>query len=129
MRRADDAGLLDAFAREARGRTEAIAEAMRSVEAGSSPSLDTLESLRREAHTLRGTAAVLELPRISELASLMETTIRSASSDQEIHPDRAAWLERAALALREGAEAAADDAPEPPSLAEAIGAAPAADGA
>jgi chemotaxis protein histidine kinase CheA len=126
---AADADLLKSFAREARGRTEAIVEAMRSVEDGSSPALDTLESLRREAHTLKGTAAILDLARLSELAGSMEAAIRAAAAAREIEPDVATWLERAAIAFREGVEAAADSDPEPAAVGEAIAHAPEAEGA
>jgi chemotaxis protein histidine kinase CheA len=116
--------MLTSFAREARGRTEAIVEAMRSVEDGSSPALDTLESLRREAHTLKGTAAVLDLVRLSGLAGSMEAALRAATDAREIEPDVAAWLERAAIAFREGAEAVADSEPEPGAVGDAIAGAP-----
>jgi chemotaxis protein histidine kinase CheA len=120
-----EAELLDAFAREARGRTEAIAEAMRAVGSGSSPAPDTLEALRREAHTLKGTAAVLELERLSDLAARMEEAIRAATDSHQIEPETAAWLERSAVAFREGANAAADGAREPDAVAEAIAESPA----
>jgi chemotaxis protein histidine kinase CheA len=126
---APDADLLQSFAREARGRTEAIVEAMRSVEDGSSPALDTLESLRGEAHTLKGTAAVLDLDRLSELAGSMEAAIRASADAREIEPDVAAWLERAAIAFREGVEAVADSGPEPAAVGDAIASAPTTDSA
>ena len=119
--------LLESFAREARGRTEAIVEAMRSIEDGSSPALETLQSLRREAHTLKGTAAVLDLQRLSRLAALMEEALWSATDAHAIPQPSAAWLEHAALAFREGTEAAADAQGEPAAVDAAIASAPATD--
>lgn len=65
------------------------------------PQGDGLEPLRREAHALKGTAAVLGLEELAELAGAIEDSLRdTVASNVEAVP-------RATAAFREGVDAAA----------------------
>ena len=68
---ADDTELLESFAEEARRRCDVIA-------AGLATATTDFETMRAEAHALRGTAGVVGLRRLAELAGLMESDLAEA---------------------------------------------------
>src|SRR6478752_779702 len=68
---ADNTELLESFAEEARRRCDVIA-------AGLATATTDFETMRAEAHALKGTAGVVGLRRLAELAGLMESDLAEA---------------------------------------------------
>lgn len=105
--------LLQSFATEARRRCDVITTG---IEAGTTD----YEALRAEAHALRGTAAVVGLQRLAELAGLMESDLSDAAKAGELKPGRARQIAEGAKALADGAEAAAEGNEEPPDVGRSL---------
>ena len=78
------------------------------------------ETLRAEAHALRGTSGVVGLQRLAELAGLMESDLAEAAKNRDLRPNRADQISDAAKALAEGAAAAADGKDEPPDVGRSL---------
>ena len=108
-----DPALLKSFAEEARRRCDVIT-------AGLETGTRDFETIRAEAHALRGTAAVVGLQRLAELAGLMESDLAEANKSGELRPNRAHQIADAAKALSEGAAAAADSKEEPPDVGRSL---------
>ena len=83
------------------------------IEMGQGPATD-LEDLRREAHTLKGTAAVLGLSDVSERAARLEQVLLDASAAGALDPTATAEIQEATAAIEDGARAAAQGDPELP---------------
>jgi HPt (histidine-containing phosphotransfer) domain-containing protein len=105
--------LLDSFAVEARRRCDVIV-------AGLETATDDFETLRAEAHALKGTAGVVGLQRLAELAGLMESDLNDATKSGQLREGRALQISDAAKALAEGAEAAAEGKDEPPDVGRSL---------
>ena len=105
--------LLDSFADEARRRCDVIA-------AGLATETTDFETMRNEAHALKGAAAVLGLRRLSELAGLMESDLAEAKKTGVIRGGRSHQIADAAKALAEGAGAAATGEEEPPDVGRSL---------
>ena len=105
--------LLASFADEARRRCDVLT-------AGLSTGTRDFETLRAEAHSLRGTAGVVGLQRLAELAGLMESDLSEAVKNRDLRPNRADQISDAAKALAEGAAAAADGKDEPPDVGRSL---------
>jgi HPt (histidine-containing phosphotransfer) domain-containing protein len=101
------------FAEEARRRCDVIA-------AGLATETTDFETMRAEAHALRGTAAVVGLRRLAELAGLMESDLAEAKTTGLIRGGRAHQIADAAKALAEGAGAAAKGEEEPPDVGRSL---------
>src|ERR1044072_3872911 len=97
----DKQELLEAFAEEAKRRCDVIA-------AGLATETTDFETMRAEAHGLRGTASVVGLRRLAELAGLMESDLDEAKKTGLIRGGRSHQIADAAKALAEGAAAAAE---------------------
>jgi HPt (histidine-containing phosphotransfer) domain-containing protein len=108
-----DTKLYESFAEEARRRCDVIV-------AGLETGTTDYESLRAESHALKGTAAVVQLQRLSELAGLMESDLAEAKTTGVIRGDRAHQIADAAKALAEGAGAAAKGEEEPPDVGRSL---------
>jgi HPt (histidine-containing phosphotransfer) domain-containing protein len=108
-----DQKLLEAFAAEARQRCDVIA-------AGLATETDDFETLRAEAHALRGTAGAVGLQRLAELAGLMESDLAEAKQSGVIRGGRSHQIADAAKALAEGAAAAAEGKEEPPDVGRSL---------
>lgn len=108
-----DAALLDSFAAEARRRCDVIT-------AGLETGTSDFETLRSEAHAMKGTAAVVGLQRIAELAGLMESDLAEAAKSGELRPGRSRQIAEAAQALADGAAAAAEGKEEPPDVGRSL---------
>lgn len=108
-----DAKLIESFAEEARRRCDVI---VAGLETGTSD----YEALRAESHALKGTAAVVGLQRLSELAGLMESDLAEAAKTGELRDSRVRQISDAAKALAEGAEAAAAGNDEPPDVGRSL---------
>jgi HPt (histidine-containing phosphotransfer) domain-containing protein len=110
-----EAELIESFAAEARRRCEVI---FSGLETGSTD----YESLRAEAHALKGTAATVGLQRLAELAGLMESDLSDAAKSGQRKSGRGRQIAEAAQALAEGAEAAAEGKDEPPDVGRSLAA-------
>jgi HPt (histidine-containing phosphotransfer) domain-containing protein len=108
-----DPELLKSFAEEARRRCDIIT-------AGLETGTRDYETLRAEAHALRGTSAVVGLQRLAELAGLMESDLAEAGKAGELRSSRAHQISDAAKALAEGAGAAAEGKEEPPDVGRSL---------
>lgn len=108
-----DPALLKAFAEEAKRRCDVIT-------AGLATESDDYETLRAEAHALRGTAGAVGLRRLAELAGLMESDLAEAKTSGGLRGGRSDQIADAAKALAEGAAAAADGKEEPPDVGRSL---------
>ena len=91
-----DPELLKSFAEEARRRCDVIS-------AGLATESADFETMRAEAHALRGTASVVGLRRLAELAGLMESDLAEAKKTGVIRGGRSHQVADAAKALADGA--------------------------
>jgi HPt (histidine-containing phosphotransfer) domain-containing protein len=110
---APDPELLASFAGEARRRCDVIS-------AGLATETSDFETLRAESHALKGTAAVVGLQRLAELAGLMESDLAEAKKSGILRSARAHQIADAAKALAEGAAAAAEVKDEPPDVGRSL---------
>ncbi len=108
-----DPELLKKFAEEAKRRCDVIA-------AGLATETEDFETLRTEAHALRGTAAAVGLRRLAELAGLMESDLAEAKQTGVLRGGRSDQIADAAKALAEGAAAAAEGKEEPPDVGRSL---------
>jgi HPt (histidine-containing phosphotransfer) domain-containing protein len=108
-----DTKLYESFAEEARRRCDVIV-------AGLETGTTDYEALRSESHALKGTAAVVQLQRLAELAGLMESDLAEAAKTGQLRDTRVGQLSDAAKALAEGAEAAANGQEEPPDVGRSL---------
>jgi HPt (histidine-containing phosphotransfer) domain-containing protein len=108
-----DNSLIESFAEEARRRCDVII-------AGLETGTTDYEALRAESHALKGTAAVVQLQRLSELAGLMESDLAEAAKTGQLRESRVQQMKDAAKALAEGAEAAAKGGEEPPDVGRSL---------
>lgn len=109
----DNKELLLAFAEEAKRRSDVITAGL---EAGTTD----FETLRLEAHALKGTASVLGLRRLAELGGLMESDLADAAKAGELRTSRGRQISDAAEAMADGARAAANDDEEPPDVGRSL---------
>ena len=110
---APDPELLKSFAEEAKRRCDVIA-------AGLATETDDFETMRTEAHALKGTASVVGLRRLAELAGLMESDLAEAKKTGIIRGGRSHQIADAAKALADGAAAAAEGKEEPPDVGRSL---------
>jgi HPt (histidine-containing phosphotransfer) domain-containing protein len=99
---APDPELLKSFAEEARRRCDVIA-------AGLATETEDFETLRSEAHALKGTAGAVGLRDLAE-----------AKKSGELRGGRSHQIADAAKALSEGANAAAQGEEEPPDVGRSL---------
>jgi chemotaxis protein histidine kinase CheA len=112
--------LLDMLASETDRRCETIIKGVEGLAESDSSDADQLESLRVEAHGLKGAALVVGQPRLAELARRIEMVFTEHHGTGTIPSDLAADVISAAKALHEGALAAAHDTDEPASVAQSL---------
>lgn len=110
---APDPELLKSFAEEARRRCDVIS-------AGLATETEDFETLRVEAHALKGTASTLGLRRLAELAGLMESDLAEAKETGSLRGGRSHQIADAAKAISEGASAAAAGEEEPPDVGRSL---------
>jgi HPt (histidine-containing phosphotransfer) domain-containing protein len=108
-----DAELLASFAEEAKRRCDVIT-------AGLATETEDFETLRVEAHALRGAAGAIGLRRLAELAGLMESDLAEAKKTGSIRGGRTHQVADAAKAIAEGAAAAARGEEEPPDVGRSL---------
>jgi chemotaxis protein histidine kinase CheA len=117
-----DPELLSMLAAEAGRRTPTLIEGLEALAASGEKDLALIEELRVEAHGLKGAALVVGQERLAELAKEMEQFIAACVDTGRIKPGAAAALIAGASAFNEGAQAAAEDVPEPSSVADSLAA-------
>jgi HPt (histidine-containing phosphotransfer) domain-containing protein len=105
--------LLQSFAEEAKRRCDVIS-------AGLATGSNDFETMRAEAHALKGTASVVGLRRLAELAGLMESDLAEAKKTSTIRGGRDHQIADAAKALAEGAAAASRGEEEPPDVGRSL---------
>jgi chemotaxis protein histidine kinase CheA len=109
MTSTDDKKLLESFAEETHRRCAAITSAVSMVELGQGPA-SGLEDARTDAHGLKGTAAVLGLDEVVELATKIEGALVNAMTDDELPPTLASEIHRWASDIETAAREALDSA-------------------
>jgi chemotaxis protein histidine kinase CheA len=112
--------LLDMLSAETDRRSAAITKGLEELSKSGDQDSDAVESLRVEAHGLKGAALVVGQQRLAELAMRMEELLTMRIGPGTIDGDLAAKLVPAAAALQEGARAAASGDEEPASVAAAL---------
>ncbi len=112
--------LLDMLASETERRCETIIRGVEGLAESDSSDADQLESLRVEAHGLKGAALVVGQPRLAALAQRIEVVFTERQGAGGISADLAANVITAARALHAGALAAARDTDEPASVAQSL---------
>jgi HPt (histidine-containing phosphotransfer) domain-containing protein len=108
-----DEELRKSFAEEAKRRCDVIA-------AGLATETEDFETLRIEAHALKGTAATVGLRRLAELAGLMESDLAEAKKTGVLRGGRSHQIADAAKAISDGAAAAAEGKEEPPDVGRSL---------
>lgn len=101
---------LEIFRDEADERLDRIVDTLLALEASRGPA-DAVDSLFRDAHTIKGAAGMLGLDQVQELARAVEDVLEDLRQGGEFPPDLADPLLRAADALRRhvhGSEDATD---------------------
>jgi two-component system chemotaxis sensor kinase CheA len=91
------------FRDEANERLDHIVDTLLALEAGRAPS-DAVDSLFRDAHTIKGAAGMLGLDEIRELAHAVEDVLDGVRESGEFPPELAEPLLRAADSLRQHVE-------------------------
>jgi two-component system, chemotaxis family, sensor kinase CheA len=94
-----DVEFLEIFRDEANERLDAMVEALLALEQGSAPD-DAVDSLFREAHTIKGSAAMLELDEIRALAHAVEDVLSDVRKAGVFPPELTAPLLLATDRLR-----------------------------
>lgn len=105
--------LLASFAEEAKRRCDVIT-------AGLATETNDFETMRMEAHALRGAAGAVGLRRLAELAGLMESDLAEAKKTGSIRGGRTHQVADAAKAIADGAAAAAKGEEEPPDVGRSL---------
>jgi chemotaxis protein histidine kinase CheA len=110
------------LATETGRRTATIIEGVEQLAESGAPDPERVEALRAEAHGLIGAAAIVDQPRLAQLAERIERILLARHDSGTIDAELAARLVPAATALHEGAQAVAEGAAEPPTVAAALAA-------
>lgn len=118
MAQSDD--LLAMLASETSRRSQTLIGGVQELARADDPDSALVESLRVEAHGLKGAALVVHQVRLAELAQRIETALTASREEGLIDVDLAARLVAASSALHEGAQAAAEGTTEPPTVSEAL---------
>jgi HPt (histidine-containing phosphotransfer) domain-containing protein len=112
--------LLDMLAAETDRRCATIAAGVQALAASDRSNPKKVEALRVEAHGLKGAALVVGQERLAKLAKEIESTFAEHIGEGTLDVALSAKLVTATSALHEGAQAAAENVGEPPSVADAI---------
>jgi chemotaxis protein histidine kinase CheA len=112
--------LLDMLAAETDRRAGTIIEGVEKLAGSGESDSAGVEALREEAHGLKGAAMVVGQDRLGELAERLERFFAAHSESGRIELKEAAVAVAAVSSLDEGAKAAAEGSPEPPSVAQSL---------
>ena len=116
------ADLLDMLAAETNRRCATIVEGVEQLARSDTADPKRIETLRVEAHGLKGAALVVGQDRIADLAREIELTFAKCQPKGKISVPLSAKLIAATSALHEGAQAVAEELDEPPAVADALAA-------
>jgi chemotaxis protein histidine kinase CheA len=105
----DEKKLLESFAAETHRRCAAITSVVSMVELGQTP-VGALEDARTDAHGLRGTAAVLGLDDVVDLATKIEDGLVDAIANNDLPPTLASGIHRWSADIETAARLALDSA-------------------
>jgi chemotaxis protein histidine kinase CheA len=112
--------LLDMLASETDRRAGTIIEGVEKLAISDESDSAAIEALRVEAHGLKGAAMVVGQARLGKLAECLEHFFAARADSGRIETKSAAVVIAAVSSLDEGAKAAAEGSPEPPSVAESL---------
>jgi chemotaxis protein histidine kinase CheA len=112
--------LLDLLASETERRSRTIIAGVEALAGSGATEPDRVESLRVQAHGLKGAALVVGQDRLASLAERIEVTLAARREGGRIDAELSAKLVTATRALQAGAEAAAGGAEEPSAVAGAL---------
>jgi chemotaxis protein histidine kinase CheA len=115
-----DPELLGMLAAEAERRGPTIITGIEDLAASGDKDPDRIETLRVEAHGLKGAALVVGQERLADLARLIEQYLAGCIDSGRINPTNAAAVVTATSAFTEGAQAAAEGVREPSSVADSL---------
>jgi len=110
------------LAKEADRRVPAVTKALKKLEHSHEPDPSAIEAMRVEVHGLKGAAMVIGEAHLGRLAERAEKLLAARIEPGTIDAGLNGRLTAAVVAFHEGAHAAADGQPEPPSVAQALGA-------
>ncbi len=114
--------LLRMLAAEAERRAPEIAAGVEDLARSGDADPARVEELRVEAHGLKGAAMVVGQPRLAELGARIESALAQRTAPGTIGEALAEAIVGGTAALRAGARAAAEEEPEPASVASALAA-------
>jgi chemotaxis protein histidine kinase CheA len=112
--------ILDMLATEADRRVPTIIKGLRDLSASGEKDPARIEQLRVDAHGLKGAAMVVGQARLAELGERVEIALVQRIGPGTIQPSLATRMVAAISAFRDGANAAANEKPEPPSVDVAL---------
>jgi two-component system, chemotaxis family, sensor kinase CheA len=98
---------IEIFRHESRERLDRIVETLLAIETGRPPA-DAIDLLFRDTHTIKGSAGMVGLDEIRELAHGMEDVLAATRTSGSLHPDLIDPLLRCADALRGHVEGAGE---------------------
>lgn len=108
------------LAAEAERRGPTIITGIEDLAASGDKDPDRIETLRVEAHGLKGAALVVGQERLADLARLIEQYLAGCIDSGRINPTNAAAVVTATSAFTEGAQAAAEGVREPSSVGDSL---------
>jgi chemotaxis protein histidine kinase CheA len=112
--------ILEMLATEADRRVPTIIKGLRELGETGEQDPKRIEELRVDAHGLKGAAMVVGQARLAELGERVEIALVQRIGPGTVQPSLAARMVAAISAFRDGANAAAADKPEPPSVEAAL---------
>jgi chemotaxis protein histidine kinase CheA len=112
--------LLQMLATETDRRAAVIIKGVEELAGSGEADPQRVEAMRVEAHGLKGAALVVGQKRLGELALRLETALADRTDSGQIDPKLAARIIAGVSSLDEGAKAAAEGIPEPPSVGESL---------
>jgi chemotaxis protein histidine kinase CheA len=116
----EDPELLRMLAAEAERRSPTIISGIEELAASGDRDPERIETLRVEAHGLKGAALVVGQERLADLAKAIETFLADCVSAGQVNPSGAAAVVTATSAFTEGAQAAAEGVREPSSVSDSL---------
>jgi len=116
----EDPELLRMLAAEAERRSPTIIAGVEELAASGECDPTRVESLRVEAHGLKGAALVVGQERLADLAKGIEQFLKDCVTSGQISPADAASVVTATSAFTEGAQAAAEGVREPSSVGDSL---------
>jgi two-component system, chemotaxis family, sensor kinase CheA len=115
---APDAEILEVFREEATERLDQMVETLLALESGHAHP-DAIDSLFRDAHSIKGSAGMVGIEEIRTIAHSIEDDLEKARDSGSFSPELIEPMLKATDALRRAVAAGAGEAPEAPEAPEA----------